>query len=284
MIILQESAWAKLNLALDVGAQRPDGFHEMRMIMQSLSLHDDLSIHLGTGRWWVHGPASLPHDERNLALRAARAFSEAAGVDPDGVEIHLEKRIPSMAGLGGGSADAAAVLRALQRHYASPLSERQLLTLAASIGSDVPYCVQGGTRLAEGRGEILHVLPPMPDCHIVLCQPSFGCSTPALFRAVDASPPQKRPDFSALLETLHDLRSFAPQMVNVFEPILSREYPVIEELKQVLLSHGAMGAMLTGTGSVVFGLFSDAAAAERACAALRDMVPWAVCTRPRQPD
>ncbi len=277
MTILHEPAWAKLNLALDVGAKRPDGFHEMRMIMQTIALHDDVTLHLGTGRWWAHGPEHLPHDERNLALKAAKVFCEAAAIDPGGVEITLKKRIPSMAGLGGGSADAAAVLRALQRHYCAPLPGSQLLELAAVIGSDVPFCLQGGTQLAEGRGERLHPLPPLSDCIFVLCQPPFGSSTPALFRAIDDAPPSQRPDFEVLLAAIRDLKAFAPKMVNVFEPLLAREYPIINMLKENLLAHGALGAMLTGTGSVVFGLFTDAVKAASACAALQTLVPWAVC-------
>ena len=220
MITLREPAWAKINLALDVGAKRPDGFHDMRMIMQSISLRDDVELRIGAGRWWADGPENLPHDERNLALKAAQVYCRAAHIDPKGIELTLTKRIPSLAGLGGGSADAAAVLRALQRHYRAFDSQARLLELAAEIGSDVPFCLVGGTKLAEGRGERLSPLPSLPDCCIVLCQPSFGSSTPALFRAIDEAPPRLRPDFTYLAAQLQDLKRFAPAMVNVFELLL----------------------------------------------------------------
>jgi len=280
MTTLREPAWAKINLALDVGAKRPDGFHDMRMIMQTISLHDDVELRVGSGRWWADGPEGLPHDERNLALKAAIAFCRAAEIEPDGIEVSLTKRIPSLAGLGGGSADAAAVLRALNRHYQNMLSADKMLQVAAEVGSDVPFCLVGGTKLAEGRGEILSELPPMPDCCIVLCQPSFGSSTPALFRAIDEAPPTERPDFTFLTTNLHDLARFAPAMGNVFEPVLARDYPIIETLKHTMRENGALGAMLTGTGSVVFGLFDNASIAEAACDKLNAIVPWAVCATP----
>ena len=280
MTVLQEPAWAKLNLALDVGALRPDGFHEMRMVMQSVSLHDDVTLRLGTGRWWAEGPAALPHDERNLALRAARVFCQTAGIAPDGVEVALEKRIPSCAGLAGGSADAAAVLRALQRHYGAPLSRAALLDAAGQVGSDVPFCLLGGTQLAEGRGERLTPLLPLPDCAIVICKPDFGSSTPALFRALDAAPPQRRPDFGRILARLGNPAALGPEMENVFEPLLTDLHPELAALRQTLLDCGALGAMLTGTGSAMFGLFASDAAAERARTALLTQVPWAVLARP----
>ncbi len=280
MTSLSAPAWAKINLALDVLGLRPDGFHDMRMLMQTISLHDEVTLLLGTGRWYAHGPEELPHDERNLALKAARVFCQASRIDPNGIELSLEKHIPSQAGLGGGSADAAAVLRVLQQFYEAPLSEEKLFELAAQIGSDVPFCLAGGTKLAEGRGEVLTGLPPMPECHIVLCQPGFGSSTPALFRAVDAAEPEYRPDFAYLTAHLHDLSAFAPAMVNVFEPLLAREYPIIHELKAVMLSHGALGAMLTGTGSVVFGLFDHKAQAETCRTALQTLVPWTALASP----
>lgn len=280
MTVLREPAWGKLNLALDVGALRPDGYHEMRMIMQTVTLCDQLTIQLDTGRWWVNGPDSLPHDERNLALRAARAFCEATQHTPDGVEITLDKQIPTCAGMGGGSADAAAVLRALQRHYGAPLSQSALLDVAAQVGSDVPFCLRGGTMLAEGRGEVLTPLPALPQCSIVLCKPEFSVSTPALFRALDAQPPVRRPDFDRLIGSLGDLPVFAAAMENVFEPLLAQQYPELYQIRDTLLENGALGAMLTGTGSVVFGIFDAPDAAEKARKAALALVPWAALAQP----
>lgn len=277
---LCEPAYAKLNLALDVGALRPDGYHEMRMLMQTITLCDRVTIRLDAGRWWADGPDALPHDERNLALRAARVFCQAADIPSGGMEITLEKQIPTCAGLGGGSADAAAVLRALQRYYGSPLSRRALLDAAAQVGSDVPFCLVGGTMLAEGRGERLTAVPALPPCEIVLCQPDFASPTPALFRALDAAPPTTRPDFPRLLDALGDLPAFAAAMENVFEPVLAAQHPQLGQIRRTLLEHGALGAMLTGTGSVMFGLFADRAAAERARAALARLTPWTALARP----
>lgn len=277
---LCEPAYAKLNLALDVGALRPDGYHEMRMLMQTITLCDRVTVRLDAGRWWADGSNMLPHDERNLALRAARVFCRAADIPSDGMEITLEKQIPTCAGLGGGSADAAAVLRVLQRHYGSPLSHAALLDAAAQVGSDVPFCLVGGTMLAEGRGERLTALPALPPCEIVLCQPDFASPTPALFRALDAAPPTTRPDFPRLLAALGDLPAFAAAMENVFEPVLAAQHPQLGQIRRTLLDHGALGAMLTGTGSVMFGLFADHAAAERARAALARLTPWTALARP----
>lgn len=275
-----ELARAKLNLALDVGALRPDGYHEMRMLMQSITLCDRVILRLDAGRWWAGGSDALPHDERNLALRAARQFCRAAGISSSGIEITLEKHIPTCAGLGGGSADAAAVLRALQKYYEKPLSPQALLDTAAEIGSDVPFCLVGGTMLAEGRGERLRPIAPLPQCDIVLCQPDFASPTPALFRALDAAPPAVRPDFPRLMAALPDLPAFAGLMENVFEPLLTMQHPQLGQIRRTLLEHGALGAMLTGTGSVMFGLFNDPAAAERARAALAQQTPWTAIAHP----
>ena len=279
-ILLRESAWAKINLALDVGALRPDGYHEVRMLMQTVSLCDQVTIRLDTGRWWADGGDALPHDTRNLALRAAEVFCHAVGFTPDGMDVTLEKHIPAGAGLGGGSADAAAVLRALQRHCGNPLTTEALLSLAAQVGSDVPFCLLGGTALAEGRGERLTPLEPLADCEIVLCKPDFFSSTPALYRALDACPPTAHPDLPDLTAKLQNVAAFGAGMYNVFEPLLTAEHPELANIRRTLLECGAAGAMLTGTGSAMFGLFTDADAAERAAAALRQFVPWVVRAKP----
>jgi len=278
--LIYEPAWAKINLALDVGALRADGYHEVRMLMQTVSLCDRVTIRLNTGRWWADGGDALPHDTRNLALRAAEVFCKATGFAPEGMDITLEKHIPAGAGLGGGSADAAAVLRALQRHCGAPLTTEQLLSLAAQVGSDVPFCVLGGTALAEGRGERLTPLESIADCGLVLCKPDFFSSTPALYRALDACPPTVHPDIPGLTAKLRDVAAFGAGMANVFEPLLSAEHPELADIRRTLLDCGAAGAMLTGTGSAMFGLFTDAAASERAATALRQFVPWVVQAKP----
>jgi len=196
MTTLQESAFAKINLTLDVLDKREDGYHDIRSIMQTISMRDDIEIDIGTGKPWklLCDKEGIPTDERNLAWTAARVFFDTTGKDPDGLEIRIVKRIPSEAGLGGGSADAAAVLRALNRHYGYPFSILALAELGAMVGSDVPFCTICGTAMAEGRGERLRKLPDMPeDCCIVICKPDFSSSTPELYQKL-----MKRPSHDVL--------------------------------------------------------------------------------------
>ena len=201
----REAAWAKLNLSLDVLGTRPDGFHDLRMIMQSVDLHDDVTVTLdGTGVCRAETNRSyLPCGADNVAVRAAQVFLERAGLDC-GVHIRLHKRIPVCAGLGGGSSDAAAVLRALNRLTGAGFSRAQLEELGALVGSDVPYCVAGGTMLAEGRGERLTPVTPMPRLPVVICKPDFPISTPELFRRVDARTSRCRPDTEGICAALAD--------------------------------------------------------------------------------
>ena len=187
MTTLYEAAFAKLNLTLDVLGKREDGYHDLQSVMQAISIRDDIEIDVGTGKpWKLQCTAEgIPTDEKNLAWKAAKVFCEALKKDPDGLEIRITKRIPSGAGLGGGSADAAAVLRALNRYYEEPLSVMALAELGAEIGSDVPFCVLCGTAMVEGRGERLRKLPDMPECVFVVCKPDFSVSTPELYQRID---------------------------------------------------------------------------------------------------
>lgn len=196
MTTLYEGAFAKINLTLDVLGKRPDGYHDLKSVMQTISIRDDIEIDVGTGKPWALrcSKEGIPTDERNLAWKAARVFFDRTGKDPDGIEIRITKRIPSEAGMGGGSADAAAVLRALNRHYGNPMSILALAELGASVGSDVPFCVVCGTAMVEGRGERLRKLPDMPDCCFVVCKPDFSASTPALFKKIDETEIARRPD------------------------------------------------------------------------------------------
>ena len=183
MTTLYEGAFAKINLTLDVLGKRADGYHDLQSVMQTISIRDDVEIDVGTGKPWrlLCSVEGIPTDEKNLAWKAAKSYCDAMGKDPEGLEIRIVKRIPSGAGLGGGSADAAAVLRALNRHYGDPLSVLALAELGAQVGSDVPFCVVGGTAMVEGRGERLRKLPDMPDCLFVVCKPDFSVSTPELY-------------------------------------------------------------------------------------------------------
>ena len=275
MAVLEVRAYAKLNLALDVLGRRADGYHEMRMVMQSVTLSDRIRLETGTGRplRMTTDLGFLPSNEKNLAAVAALRLCEAAGVSSEGLAIDLWKTIPVCAGLAGGSADAAAVLRGLNRLMRLGLSSAELAEIGARVGSDVPYCVRGGTALAEGRGERLTPLPPLPRCHVVLCKPAFSVSTPELFERIDGVRLRRRPDTLGLLGALEagDLAGVARRMYNVFEDALPpRRAGEIGEIRNSLIQYGALGASMSGTGPTVFGLFRDASAARHACSALRE--------------
>ena len=273
MAVTEVFACAKLNLSLDVLNKRPDGYQEMKMVMQTVSLRDRLTVEAGTGRplEMRSNLGFLPADEHNLAAAAALALCRETGTDPGGLSIRLDKSIPVCAGMAGGSADAAAVLRGLNELLGLGLSQARLEEIGALVGSDVPYCVGGGTALAEGRGELLTPLPALPHCLVVLCKPSFSVSTPELFRALDGCRIRRRPDTAGLIDALTagDLPGVARRMYNVFEDVLpQRRYQEVCAIKNSLIQHGALGASMSGTGPTVFGLFDRQQAAEDARAAL----------------
>lgn len=273
MKTVQEQAYAKLNLSLDVLDRLPNGYHEMKTVMQTAGLQDTVQIRLREqGGIAVRSNFGfLPRDERNIAWKAAVAFFAAADMPNAGAEIVLEKRIPVGAGLGGGSADAAAVLRGLNKLTGTPLRRTQLETLGASLGSDVPFCLRGGTRLGLGRGDRLRPAPPMPDCGIVICKPRFSIRTPDLFRRIDGRRSRIHPDTEGLLRAMEagDTEGMARRMYNVFEDVLPRRCGEIAIIKTALLDAGALGAVMSGTGSAVFGVFPDLHSAQEACAALQ---------------
>ena len=274
MICLREAAYAKVNLTLDVLGRRSDGYHDLCSVMQAISLCDDVELHLDTGKPWeiCCGREDIPNDERNLAWRAAKEFFNAAGSEPDGLSIRITKRIPSQAGLGGGSADAAAVLRALNRWKDCPLSEYELCDLGAKVGSDVPFCVLGGTALAEGRGEKLTKLPDAPEMIFVVCKPELAFSTPELFRRLDETAVSERPETEKMCHALRrgDLREIGKLLCNVFEQAVIPDYPEIACIKSVMLEQGACGCVMTGSGSAVYGIFDKLESARAACAELED--------------
>ena len=278
-----EPAWAKLNLSLDVLGARSDGFHDLRMVMQSVDLHDDVTVTLDdTGVCRAETNRSyLPCGADNVAVRAAQVFLSRAGLTC-GVHIRLHKRIPVCAGLGGGSSDAAAVLRALERLTGAGFTRTQLEEMGAQVGSDVPYCVAGGTMLAEGRGEKLTVLKPAPRFFVAVCKPDFPISTPALFARVDGVTITDRPDTDAMLAAIEhgDADTLCANVRNVFEQALDGEQRErIETIKRDLLAYGAKTSAMTGSGSVVFGLFSDKAACRRACEALQGECVKTFCAK-----
>ncbi len=259
MITLQEPAYAKLNLTLDILHKREDGFHEIESIMQQITMCDDVEIDVETGEDWKLECdwEDVPTDSENLAWKAAGVFYREIGKDPQGITIRITKRIPMGAGLAGGSADAAAVLRALNRHEGEPFTIWELSRLSAKIGSDVPFCVLGGTALAKGRGEKLAQLLPMPQCFYCIAKPEFSVSTPKLYAAWDEVAEPYHPDNNGMGRALdqQNLMHVAGYLGNGFEPLASAEHPEIEEIKQIMSDCGALGAAMTGSGSAVFGIF-----------------------------
>ena len=264
---MNATAYAKLNLTLDILRRREDGYHDLQMVMQTISLTDTLTITPAQGEGKMTSNLSfLPTDGTNLAQKAAAAFRRATGLGGE-VDISIHKHIPVCAGMAGGSADAAAVLRAMNQLTAAGLSPLALAQIGQSVGSDVPYCVLGGTALAEGRGERLTPLPALPPCHIVVCKPSFPVSTPQLFSRVDVRKILRRPDTQGMLEALEqgDLSGIARRMYNVFEDVLEPwKRAEVHAIQNALLDAGALGAIMTGSGPTVFGLFEALPQAQQA--------------------
>lgn len=270
---MTEYAYAKLNISLDVLGARPDGYHDMRMVMQSVSLRDDVEVRLRRdgGVSCRTDARHLPCDDRNIAVKAAKLFFRETDMPGLGADIRITKRIPTCAGMAGGSSDGAAVLRALNKLTQAGLSGDELEGLGERLGSDVPFCVRGGTALAQGRGERLTDLPELPDCGIVVCKPDFAISTPELFGRIDGRKSRCRPDTEGIISALGsgDLKNVARRMYNVFEEVLQGRSIEISAIKSRLLDEGALGSGMTGTGSAVFGVFPSASEAERAYDALK---------------
>lgn len=284
MTTLFEPAYAKINLTLDVLGKRDDGYHDLKTVMQTISLRDDVEIDLGTGKPWklICDKEGIPCDERNLAWKAARLYCDTMQVDPDGLQIRITKRIPSEAGLAGGSADAAAVLRALNSHFGSPLSIWALAELGAQIGSDVPFCVVGGTMMCEGRGERMRKLPNMPDCIIVVCKPEFSISTPELFRVIDSRDIAYRPDHQAMESALlaGDLLKVSHNLCNVFDPVVTQDHPELNYIKSIFNTYGAAGYQMSGSGSAVYCIVSEFELAAVICNMLKDNYPNIYISKP----
>ena len=284
MTTLYEGAFAKLNLTLDVLGRRPDGYHDIKSVMQAISLRDDIEMDIGTGKPWklLCDKEDIPTDERNLAWKAAKLFFDTTGKDPEGLEIRITKRIPAEAGLGGGSADAAAVLRALNRHYGAPFSLPALAELGGQIGSDIPFCVLCGTAMAEGRGEKLRPLPNVPDCIFVVCKPDFSVSTPALYAKIDEKAIAQRPDHRAMESALlaGDLGAVAQNLCNVFDPIVTEEHLELNYIKSIFNSYGAVGYQMTGSGSAVYCIVENFEYAAVICSMLRENYPQVFIAKP----
>ena len=277
METLYEGAYAKVNLTLDVLDKGEDGYHDLKSVMQTLSIRDDIEIDVGTGKPWklLCTKEGISTDERNLAWKAAKVYCDALNKDPNGLEIRITKRIPVEAGMGGGSADAAAVLRALNDYYGNPLSILALAELGAQVGSDVPFCVVGGTAMVEGKGEKLRKLPDMPDCIFVVCKPDFSVSTPALYKKIDEVTIPQRPDHQAMESALlaGDLEKVAHNLYNVFDPVVTEEHLELNYIKSLFHQYGAVGYQMTGSGSAVYAIVSEFEVAAVICNMLQSNYP-----------
>ena len=267
------TAPAKVNLALDILDTRPDGYHDMKMVMQTISLCDTVTVEETAAGFELRTDGDfIPAGKKTLEQRAAEAFFEAAGLLMPGLRVTLEKVTPAYAGLGGGSADVAALLRILRDNYAPELSTEELERVGFTVGSDMPFCVRGGTALAEGRGEVLTDLSPLPDCWFVLCKPDFGIPTPTLFARVDGGELTRRPDIAGMRLSLEtgDLAGVAARLGNVFEEVLPEEYHEVFLIKNRLMELGALNAVMSGSGPTVFGIFAEHETAQRAAEVLKE--------------
>lgn len=271
---LREGAFAKINLTLDVLGKRPDGYHDLQSVMQTISIRDDVEVEVGTGQPWTLScdREDVPQDGTNLAWKAAQVFCQAAKRDPEGLAIRIAKRIPTQAGLGGGSADAGAVLRALNRHYGYPFSVYALAEMGAEVGSDVPFCTLGGTVLCQGRGERLRKLPDLPETLFVVCKPEFSVSTPALYRRLDETAIAQRPDHTAMEAAIvqGDIGAIAGQLCNVFEPVVTADHLELNYIKSLMNSYGALGFAMTGSGSAVYAIVPSFEYGAVLCTMLKD--------------
>lgn len=265
MSVLTELAHAKINLTLDVLYRRPDGYHEVEMVMQSLELADWVTLRrVRQGITLKVSSREIPGGEKNLAWRAAELMFGAFGCS-DGVEISLDKRIPVAAGLAGGSADAAAVIRGINRLWNLDQSLETLCKVGASLGSDIPFCVREGTALAKGRGELLTPLPALPEVWLVLVKPPLGVSTAKVYGAFRPERVESRPDTSGILRALQEAEyaSVPRYLCNVLEPVTMEMVPEVKEIKNRLLEAGAINALMSGSGPTVFGIARDQNHAER---------------------
>ena len=266
-------ALAKINLGLDILRKREDGYHEVRMIMQTIQMYDVLEMRKvkKPGISLSVNYPYIPSDERNLVYKAAKLLMDEFQVK-EGVEIRLEKFIPVAAGMAGGSSDAAAALVGVNRLFKLGLSEKDLMERAVNIGADVPYCVMRGTALAEGIGEKLTRIAQVPDCFVLIGKPGINVSTKAAYESLQLDQIQTHPDIDGMIRDIEsgDLRAMTEKMENVFEPGIIGRYHVIGEIKALMEEHGALRAMMSGSGPTVFGIFDDRKKMEEAAAVLRE--------------
>ena len=268
-----QKAYAKINIGLDVLRRRSDGYHEVRMIMQTVDLCDDLLFEKTQqpGIVLKTNNDELPVNGDNLICKAAALLFRERGIK-EGVKITLTKRIPIAAGMAGGRSDAAATMRGLNELFDMGYSMRELQALGVTLGADIPYCLVGGTMLSEGIGEILTPLPAPPVCHLVVAKPDINVSTGFVYGNLHADTLTEHPDIEGMIEALKtgSLQGITDRLGNVLETVTVKEYPVIEELKELLWSKGAENALMSGSGPTVFGIFVNREEAEKAASAIKE--------------
>ena len=266
-------ALAKINLGLDILRKREDGYHEVRMIMQTIQMYDVLKMKKvkKPGISLSVNYPYIPSDERNLVYKAAKLLMDEFQVK-EGVDICLEKFIPVAAGMAGGSSDAAAAMVGINRLFKLGLSERELMDRAVNIGADVPYCIMRGTALAEGIGEKLTRIAQIPDCFVLIGKPGISVSTKMAYESLQLDKISSHPDIDGMIRDIEngDLLTMTEKMGNVFEPGIIEKYPVIGEIKDLMEDNGALKAMMSGSGPTVFGIFDDREKMEVAAAVLRE--------------
>lgn len=268
---LAVKALAKINLGLDVLRRREDGYHEVKMVMQTIHLYDQLHLKkIESGIYLETNLGFLPVDESNLAYRAARLMKEKYQIE-EGIDIRLNKRISVAAGMAGGSTDAAGVLYGINELFNLGIKRKELMELGVQIGADVPYCIMRGTALAEGIGEKLTSLPPMVKCPVVIAKPQVSVSTKYVYENLKLDEHTQHPDIDALIQNIRtkDLPAIAGSMGNLLETVTAKKYPEIEKIKELMRENGALNAMMSGSGPTVFGLFDELETAKMAAAIVR---------------
>lgn len=265
-------AFAKINLGLDILRKREDGYHEVRMIMQTIQMYDVLEMKKvkKPGISLSVNYPYIPSDERNLVYKAAKLLMDEFQIK-EGVDIRLEKFIPVAAGMAGGSSDAAAAMVGINHLFKLGLSEKDLMDRAVNIGADVPYCIMRGTALAEGIGEKLTRIAQIPDCYVLIGKPGIGVSTKTAYESLQLDKIQSHPDIDGMIRDIENgnLLAMTDKMGNVFESGIIGKYPVIGEIKDLMEVNGALKAMMSGSGPTVFGIFDDREKMEAAAAVLR---------------
>lgn len=270
---VRQRAYAKINIGLDVLRRRPDGYHEVKMIMQTVGIYDDLLIEKceKPGIFLQIDKEELPTDQNNLIYKAAQLLLTEKKIQ-EGVRISLTKRIPIAAGMAGGSSDAAAALRGMNELFNLGYQTQELQKIGVKLGADIPYCVVGGTMLSEGIGEILTPLPTPPDCTLVIAKPDINVSTKFVYENLHADTLSYHPDIDGMIKALREgsLKGITDRLGNVLETVTTREYPVIEEIKKLMRENGAENALMSGSGPTVFGIFTQEKKAQEAARQLRD--------------